>query len=459
MTESSFSSSSDAATRALCDFIDASPTAFHAADNLSAALQARGAVELSETETWNLEPGAAYFVRRGGSALIAFRPGLRSAGESGFVLAGAHTDSPGLKLRLEKALASRNLIRSPVEVYGGAILSGWLDRPLGLAGRIAMKGRNGVEVRLYSSGNAVGIIPNLAIHLNREVNKGFEYNPHIHMPVLVDALDPDAAKSGTGSEHSWALDFAASSLGMDPDGILGADLYFFEPQKAIVLGSANLSNGAAGNGPVRGGIVNGPRLDDLAGCQAVAEAFIASAATEHGQVACFLDAEEVGSMTAQGADSSFLRDVLARICIASGAAAQDFYRALARSFCISVDAAQAWHPAFPEKFDERYAPLLNAGPAVKAGANWRYATDAIAEARFRTACTASGVRCQKYMSRPDIAPGSTIGPITSAHLGVKTVDIGHPMLSMHAVRETIGAHDHADMIAVIAASYARSPEV
>lgn len=437
----------DQAVTALRDFIDDSPTAYHAAGTIAAALLSGAAVELSEKDRWNLEPGAAYFVRRGGSAVIAFRVGLGAPGEHGFVMAGAHTDSPCLKARIEKSMVARTMVRTPVEVYGGAILSGWLDRPLALAGRLALRTDSGLREVLFNSAAPVGVIPNLAIHLNREINKGFEYNPHIHMPVLVDSLEADPAR-GSGGDRPWALASAAESLGIDPDEISGADLFFVEQGKCIVFGEG----GGAG-------LVNGPRLDDLAGCQAILAAFLKAAPEIHGQVACFMDAEEVGSTTAQGADSSFLRDILARICIASGATAQDFYRALPRSFFVSVDAAQAWHPAYPEKFDERYAPLLNGGPAVKAGANWKYATDASAEALFRQACAHAGVKCQKYMSRPDIMPGSTIGPVTSSHLGVRTVDIGHPLVAMHAIRETIGAGDHPAMIAALAACFAQSPEL
>lgn len=429
----------DAAVRSLCDFIDASYTPYHAAENIAAALAARGVRELSERDTWILEPGVAYFTRRGGSALIAFRTGLLNPGDSGFVMAGGHTDSPGLKVRIEKALQSRNLVRTPVEVYGGAILSGWMDRPLNLAGRLAVRGEDGVREVLYASQEPVGVIQNLAIHLNREINKGVEYNPHQHLPVLVDTIDPAAAKSAP--DRSWALARAAADLSVSPDAILGADLFFVEGQGCRTFG----------------GLVNGPRLDDLAGCHSVLEAFLRSAPTPHGQLAFFMDAEEVGSMTAQGADSSFMRDVIARMLLASGTPAQDFYRALARSLFVSVDASQAWHPAYTEKFDEFYAPLLNGGPALKAGANWKYATDAGAEAWFREACSRAGVLPQKYMSRPDIMPGSTIGPMSSSHLGVRTVDIGHPLLSMHAIRETIGAADHGRMIATLSACYSMSP--
>lgn len=430
----------EGAVRSLCNFIDASYTAYHAAENISAALSARGARELSERDAWNLEPGVAYFVRRGGSAVIAFRTGMLPPGGSGFVLSGGHTDSPGLKVRIEKALIARNLARTPVEVYGGAILSGWLDRPLSLAGRLAVRTGEGIREVLYASQEPVGVIPNLAIHLNREINKGIEYNPHQHLPVLVDTIDARDGKSAR--EWPWALSRAASELGISPDAVLGADLFFVEAQPCREFGN----------------LVNGPRLDDLAGCHSVLEAFLQSPPTPHGQIACFMDAEEVGSMTAQGADSSFMRDVIARILLAAGAPAQDFYRALARSLFVSVDASQAWHPAYAEKFDEFYAPLLNGGPALKAGANWKYATDAGAEAMFREACARAGVAPQKYMSRPDILPGSTIGPMTSSHLGVRTVDVGHPLLGMHAIRETIGASDHPRMIAALTASYAQPPE-
>jgi aspartyl aminopeptidase len=425
------------------DFVAASPTAFHAVDSIAAALIANGAKKLDERETWKLGPGHAYFVERSGSALIAFRQGARPPQESGFTVAGAHTDSPALKARLEKSLSGKGMERVAVEIYGGPIVSSWLDRPLSLAGRVALRSTGGgIETRLVNLARPVGVVPDLAIHLNRDINKGFEYNAQTQLPVLVAAL-PVSADSASSKGASWALQLVASDLGVETEAILGADLFFVDAQRPVVFGS-------------EGELVNGPRLDDLLGCHAILEAFALAPQADWGQIACFLDNEEVGSRTAQGADSSFLRDTLGRICSLSGCATEDFYRALASSFCVSVDVAQAFHPSYPEKYDDFYAPLLNGGPAVKANANFRYATDAQTEARFRLLCESAGVSCQKLQSRADLSPGSTIGPMSSSLTGMPTVDVGAPLLSMHAIRETAGVRDHEAMTAVIGALYARS---
>ena len=190
-------------TRNLCDFIDASPTCFHAADNIKEYLAAHGALPLDEKEEWRLEPGVAYYIVRGSSSIVAFRPGLRSIGQSGYVLAGAHTDSPGLKIRSDSEKSTRGMLRIPVDVYGGAILSGWLDRPLSLAGRAILRDGQGLREVLYNSGKAVGVIPNLPIHLNRDINKGMEYNPHQHLPVLVEISG--SAEADTAAASTWAL--------------------------------------------------------------------------------------------------------------------------------------------------------------------------------------------------------------------------------------------------------------
>jgi aspartyl aminopeptidase len=439
----------------LCDFVDASPTAYHAVGNIAAALEAAGAVRLAEGEAWKLEPGCAYFVARSDSGLIAFRTGLRPPAEEGFALAGGHTDSPALKLRLEKPLSGRGMDRAAVEVYGGPIVSTWLDRPLSLAGRAVIRTRNAaasggapLETRLVNFARPVGLIPNLAIHLNREVNKGFEYNAQNHLPVLLSASgEAAAAGSAAGTAMgSPAARLVAAELGVEPEDILGADLFFVDAQKVAVIGPQSE-------------LVNGYRLDDLTACHAILAAFLASSPAAHGQVACFLDHEEVGSRSIQGADSSFIRDTLGRIASLQGTSTEGFYRALASSFSVSVDVAQAFHSSYAEKYDESFAPVLNGGPAVKVNANQRYATDAEAEGRFRLLCAEAGYPCQKFMSRADMAPGSTIGPLSASITGIKTVDVGAPLLSMHSIRETVGARDHEAMTAVIGRHFAASPRM
>lgn len=427
------------AIQRLMDFIDASPSPFQAVDNLVGMLDAIGAQALDERQVWQLEPGAVYYVCRGDSSLIAFRMGLKAPAEAGFLLAGAHTDSPTLKIRPEKELQSKGYMLLALESYGAPILSGWLDRPLGLAGAVAVRQKESIDSRFYISHEPCAVIPNLAIHLNRDINKGFEYNLHQHMPALFGLVrSKGEATSASSSETSEVLFRIATELGIEPGAIVSADLRLFDPEPSRLID---------------GSLVNAPRLDDLAGCAAIMEAFVEVGAQAATQVACFFDAEEIGSMTLGGAQSSYLRDILARITLASRNSGQDFYRALSHSSCVSVDASQAWHPGYPDKFDEFYTPVLGGGVAVKSNANMNYATDFTSLRIAEAAAAKAKVAVQHYMARADIQPGKTIGPITASRTGIATVDVGHPLLAMHAIRETIAASDHLDMVAFLRAFY------
>lgn len=440
--------------RALCDFIDASPTAFHAVDSAMALLKAHGAMRLYETDGWKLEPGKLYFVVRDDAALIAFRTGTSTPLETGFAIAGAHTDAPGLRARMEKSVGSRGMERVAVEVYGGPIHSTWLDRPLSLAGRtVTRTAEGGIQAGLVNFARPMAQIPNLAMHFNREVNKGVEFPVNTAMLPLVAARGTAGSAAPGSTTASWILRALATEIGVLEADILSAELTFTDAAKSFVYGND-------------GEILSAPRIDNLAGCHAILMAFCAALPSTHGQMAVLFDNEEIGSGTSRGAASSLLSTVINRICIASGRTVsggtygnetEDYYRALARSFQVSVDGAQAWHPGYADKFDEDYAPVLNGGPAVKANANVRYATEAIGEAMFRSWCAKAGVPCQRFRMRADLVPGSTIGPVSSAMLGVRTVDVGMPMLAMHSAREIAGAFDHDMMIAALGAFYASGP--
>lgn len=428
----------DQSIKRLMEFLDASPTPFQAVDNLKSTLQAAGATALDERDLWQLEPGALYYVERGGSALIAFRLGLKPVAEAGFLLAGAHTDSPALKLRPEKQLSSKGYLRLALESYGSAILSGWLDRPLGIAGNIAVREHDSISIRYFISHEPMAIIPNLAIHLNREINKGFEYNLHQHMPALF-GLARSKEEGEPESSTSEILNRIASELGVEPGSIVSTDLRFFDVESSRLID---------------GSLINAPRLDDLAGCAAIVEACIGVEAQAATQVACFFDAEEIGSMTPGGAQSAYLRDILARVALTSRSSGQDLYRALASSSCVSVDASQALHPGYAEKFDDYFTPILGRGIAVKSNANMNYSTDITSAQIAASVAERAGVQTQRYMARADMQPGKTIGPITASRTGIPTLDVGHPLLAMHAIRETIAASDHLDMIAFLKAFYA-----
>ncbi|OHD78514.1 MAG: hypothetical protein A3J97_12900, partial [Spirochaetes bacterium RIFOXYC1_FULL_54_7] len=383
--------------RALCDYIDASPTAFHAVDSSQALLKAHGAVRLYEGDSWKLDQGSLYFVVRDDAALIAFRTGTSAPAEAGFAIAGAHTDAPGLRARIEKSVESRGMERVAVEVYGGPIHSSWLDRPLSLAGRVVTRGVDGgFRVGLVNFARPMAQIPNLAIHFNRDMNKGVEFPVNTALLPLVAVRGASKTVVKDSSGYSWVLGALAVELGIPESDILSAELAFTDAARSFVYGNDNE-------------ILSAPRIDNLAGCHAILTAFCAARPAVHGQMAVLFDNEEIGSATSRGAASSLLSTIISRICIASrrngtgmneamgsgtgtgtgGSGyneAEDSYRALAKSFQVSVDGAQAWHPAYADKFDEDFAPVLNGGPAVKANANVRYATEAIGESMFRSWC-------------------------------------------------------------------------
>ncbi len=431
--------------KALCDFIDASPTPYHAVDSAAAMLNAAGATRLDEREAWRLEAGRSYYVIRDGASLVAFRTGNAAPSNAGFAFAGAHADAPGLRARLEKSLISRGFDRVAVEAYGGPIHSTWLDRPLSLAGRVVVKAAaGGVTQRLVNFARPMAVIPNLAIHFNREMNKGIEYPMNTTLLPIVSAAGLGVT-AVVGS--SWLERAVSDELGVDLDAVVSAELTFVDATASLVFGTDSE-------------LISAPRIDNLEGCHAVLSAFVSAPATGHGQIAALFDNEETGSGSIRGADSSFLRDLISRIVsLTDGSGTETLHRAFARSFSVSVDGAQGWHPSYADKFDEDYAPVLNGGPAVKANANTRYATDAVGEAAFRSLCETAGVPCQRFRMRADLAPGTTIGPISSALLGVRTVDVGVPMLAMHSARETAGSYDHDYMIRALAGFYATGPGI
>lgn len=425
----------------LCDYIDASPSAFHAVEQAEAMLKAKGAQRLDEGQAWKLDPGSSYYVVRDSASLIAFRMGTLPPHESGFALSGAHSDFPGLRARLEKAVSAKGFERVAVEAYGGPIHATWTDRPLSLAGRVVLRASGGsFTSRLVNFARPIAVVPNLAIHFNREMNKGIEYPMNSALLPLAAARAP----ADPAPAESWLLRALARELNVEPANIVGADLGFVDAASSFLFGD-ELE------------LISAPRIDNLEGCHAILSAFMDAQPAVHTQVAILFDNEEIGSGTARGADSTYLRDILERVCALGNAGPESAWRALSKSINVSVDGAQGWHPSYADRFDEDYAPLLNRGPAVKANANVRYATDALGEAAFRACCETAGVPCQRFRMRADLVPGSTIGPVSSALLGVRTVDVGVPMLAMHSIRETAGSFDHDAMIRALGVFYAAGP--
>lgn len=413
-------------------FLDACPTPYHAASEVGQRLAGAGFQALDERAAWRLAPGDRAFLVRGGT-IIAFVLGQSPPWESGFVLLGAHTDSPNLRVKPTPEHTNHGYRQLSVEVYGGVLLGTWLDRDLSLAGRVVLAGGKTELVRLPGS---VCRIPNLAIHLNREVNKeGLVVNPQTHL-VPLWALE----KQGPGSvmELVTAALAGTPSAGARSSDIVGFDLCLFDTQGAALGGSS-------------GEFLSSARLDNLGSCYPAHAALIAAGdAGATTRVVALYDHEEVGSQTASGARSLLLETVLERLTHAYADTPRDAVpRALARSFFVSADMAHAVHPNYPDKHDKQHRPVVGGGPLVKVNANQSYATDAIAHGAFMDACRAEGVLPQVFVSRNDQPCGSTIGPITAARLGLRTLDVGNPMLAMHSCRETAGTHDTAVMTRIM----------
>jgi aspartyl aminopeptidase len=410
-----------AASKRMLAFIDASPTPFHAAANVARQLREEGFVELDERAPWALAPGARHYVVRDGSTLVAFVVGRRAPAEAGYRIVGAHTDSPNLRVRPRPDVAHKGYLQVAVEVYGGVLLHTWLDRDLSIAGRVLARGRDGrVEPVLVDLRRPVARVPALAIHLNRKVNTdGLLLNAQKHLVPLV----------GVGDRLDLARE-VAEAAGVEPATIASFDLSFYDVQKGAI-------------GGLDESLVSSARLDNLASCFAATEALCAAGeALDATAVMVLYDHEEVGSQSAVGAGGTVLRDVLERIALAyPDGQLQAFARALAGSLCVSADMAHALHPNYPDKHEEEHAPLLNHGLVLKTNVNQSYATTGTSAAFFAGLCREVGFAPQHFVARNDMPCGSTIGPITSARLGVRTVDVGAPMLAMHSCRETAGTLD------------------
>ena len=413
----------------MLDFITKSPTCFHAAANLGEMLEKAGFQKLRENEEWKLEKGGRYYTERNDSSVIAFAIPAKEADIKGFHMAAAHSDSPCFKIKEKPELTvEEHYLRLNTEKYGGMILSTWLDRPLSVAGRLAVRGEKGIESRLVNIDQDLCVIPNVAIHMNREMNKGVEYNPQVDMlPLFADAAF-DAETVDGQPEKTTLLAVAAEAAGVDAEKILGEDLFLYTRQEGRFIGA-------------KGEFVLSPRLDDLQSAFALTKAFTESLPTEYINICAVFDNEEVGSGTRQGADSTFLEDILQRIAEGLQADHSSYLRWVADSFLISADNAHAVHPNHPEKADPTNRPYLNGGIVIKYHGSQKYTTDGISAARMKDYCERAKVPYQTYANRSDIAGGSTLGNISTAHVSVSSVDIGLPQLAMHSAVETAGMMD------------------
>lgn len=415
----------------LFSFVAQAVTPWHAAQGLAERLRSVDFTELTETQSWSLRSGGRYFVRRGGSAVAAFVVG--SDPVAGWNIAAAHTDSPGWRLKLaQQRPHASGVVRIGTEVYGSPIHSTWFDRPLAIAGRVFVRGKDGVAQSLLVRTEALGLFPNLAIHYNREVNKGQAYDLSEQLSFLA-ALGPDPdVQSALARRYGFAV-----------DDWLSADLFVVDPSAPSALGPE--------------GLFLSPRIDNLTGCDAVVEALIETANTPspRTRLAFCFDQEEIGSSTWTGADSSWLGDLMARVHSLAGGSSEGFFQSKAASFVLSVDAAHGVHPNWAGQHDEAYAPVLGRGPALKSSARFSYATTAATEAIVRSCAERAGVALQTYVMKSTLTPGSTVGPITTSWTGIPGADVGIPTWAMHSSNETADLRDQAAMVRLVAELYRR----
>ena len=411
------------------DFVRRSPSAFHAIHTICAQLDAAGFARLDEGEPFAVAPGSRCYVTRNQSSVIAFT--VPQQGFSPFAIVASHSDSPTFKLKAgyeEEALGQ--YIRLNVERYGGMIMSTWLDRPLSIAGRALVREDGALRTHLVDLERDAVLIPNMPIHFNREINDGYKFNPQVDLlPLYGDAQ----AKGALAAE-------IASLCGAKPEDVLSADLFLYNRTPGSVWGA-------------HGEFFSCPRIDDLECAYTSLQAFLTAKHAAHISVYAVFDNEEVGSSTKQGADSSFLTDVLARVGAALGADDAALRTAACRSFMVSADNAHAVHPNHPEKYDAENRVFMNSGVVIKHNANQKYTTDAVSSAIFSEICAKAGVPVQHFANRSDVLGGSTLGNIANTHLSMNTVDIGLAQLAMHSSYETAGAKDVAYMTAALRRFY------
>ncbi|MFY0990840.1 M18 family aminopeptidase [Halomonas sp. C05BenzN] len=415
----------------LLDFLRRSPTPWHAVANMVSRLEGAGFRRLDETEAWRLDPGERVYVTRNDSSVIALQ--LPRQPLEALRMIGAHTDSPGLRLKPNAAQTSAGWLQLGVEVYGGALLAPWFDRDLGLAGRVHVRHPDGrLEGVLIGVDRPVAIIPSLAIHLDREANNGRAINAQTEMaPVLLQ-----------GGEHADLERLLLTWLEEQHD-LTGIEILDFE----LVLHDMQPPSRVG----VEGELIASARLDNLLSCFIGLEALLASDGSQ-GALLVANDHEEVGSASACGAQGPFLGDVLRRVSDQlGGGGGEDVVRLVQSSRMISCDNAHALHPNFPDKHDAAHGPSLNGGPVIKVNANQRYATNSATAALFRDLCREAGEPVQTFVTRADMACGSTIGPITATELGVPTLDVGVAQWAMHSIRETAGVRDVASLTRVLTA--------
>ncbi len=412
-------------------FIDESVSCYHAVENVEKRLKEGGFLKLDEKEAWNIVPGGSYYVKRGDSSLAAFR--VPEGEIKGFHVAASHSDSPSFKVKTNPEMAVEDkYLKLNTEGYGGMLCATWFDRSLSLAGRVVYAGSDGLSSVNVNIDEDLLIIPSLAIHMNRDANKGTEFNIQTQMLPFLGGLKEEYPNKGKGIVKEKISDI----LGIKEDNILGSDLFLYVREKGKL-------------GGLEKELMIAPRLDDLECVYASMEAILTSKPQSYCTMCIVFDNEEVGSHTRQGAASTFLKDTLERIGEKLGKTGEAYLRLLADSFMISADNAHALHPNYPEKADPENRPLLNGGIVIKYHGSQRYTTDGYSEAVMKSLCKEAGAPYQEFHNRSDIAGGSTLGNVSAGQVSIPAVDIGLSQLAMHSAVETAGSRDVEYLVQVI----------
>ena len=410
----------------LVDFLYDSPSACHGVKATQKILDENGFIEIKETDKWDLQAKGKYYVIKNDSALIAFEVGTGDIEETGLRLIGAHTDVPGFRIKPNPQMISEGkYVKLNTEVYGGPILHTWFDRPLSIAGKVSLKGASPLkpETRLVNINKPLLIIPSLAIHMNREVNEGFKINRQVDTLPLLGLINDKLEK------EDYLMNILAEELKVNKEDILNFELGLYEYEKGMLIG-------------MNEELISSGRFDDLWMVYAGIKALVDSRENEATKVMICIDNEEIGSLTAEGANSTLLNNILERIALGLGKDREGYYRALANSIMISADLAHAVHPNLGDKHDPTNRPVLEGGPVLKIAASGSYSTDSFNGAVFAGVCEAAGVPFQKFVNRSDVRGGTTIGPVTAANLTIPVIDMGAPVLGMHSIRELASVKDN-----------------
>ena len=413
-------------TQKLIEFIEKSTDCYHAVKSVRERLEGEGFTELCEGGRWTINEGGKYYVVRNYSSVIAFK--VPEKNYKSFLICASHTDSPCFKLKSNFEISAENMVKLSVEGYGGMIMSSWLDRPLSVSGRVVTVKDGKVQTRLVNIDRDLIVIPNLAIHMSRDINKGYEFNVKRDMCPLA------------GGKDGALMDIVAENAGVKKDDIKGFDLSLYNRMRGTVTGTDNEYFSA-------------PRIDDLQCVYTTLEGFLDSESENAISVFAAFDNEEVGSGTKQGAKSGFLRDTLERINAALGGDEEDYKRAVAQSFMLSCDNAHAVHPNHADKSDSANRVYMNGGIVIKYNANQRYTTDAVSEAVVKYVCEKVDVPYQLYANRSDIPGGSTLGNLSNEKVSLNTADVGLAQLAMHSAYETAGSKDTTYMINFVKTFY------